>query len=526
MTLNSLLSSRRTTLVERLPWLIVAVLYVIIVYRTAWVGDDAFITLRTVDNFVHGYGLRWNVLERVQAYTHPLWMLLLLAVYAVTREPFYTTIALGMVTSFAAFMVIQRVARPGDTWAPLIALTLALSRCYVDYSTSGLENPLTHLLAALFFLWVVSEQSSCSPSERLLRGSLLAGLCVLSREDAALFFAPTLLWLSLRYGIPKKQAFVSLSWGALPPLAFTVFSVVYYGFPFPNTAYAKLNVDIPRLQLVGRGLRYLLDLAKHDPVSAACITLATIVVVLRGRALERTLLLGVFIYLVYVVAIGGDFMSGRFFSTPLLLSVLLLIERAPRFGSGPKLAILVTMVGLMLAPKYPLWRTVKDYPKAENVWKSLGITDERLYYFRSASLAYDSPDHVIRPWHERALDGYEQRNERDRVLSRGAVGYYGYFAGPGVHLIDYWGLGDPLLARIPFRPKGKWRMGHFIRKVPEGYGQAVRGDASLIEQPFLAQVYRDILTVTRGPLYSAERWRAVYRLNSGTYRDGLKHLEY
>ena len=44
--------------------------------RTAWVGDDAYFTFRTIDNFVHGYGLRWNIAERVQAYTHPLWMLL------------------------------------------------------------------------------------------------------------------------------------------------------------------------------------------------------------------------------------------------------------------------------------------------------------------------------------------------------------------------------------------------------------------------------------------------------------------
>ena len=48
--------------------------YVFIV--NAWVGDDAYITFRTVDNFVNGYGLTWNTSERVQAYTHPLWMFL------------------------------------------------------------------------------------------------------------------------------------------------------------------------------------------------------------------------------------------------------------------------------------------------------------------------------------------------------------------------------------------------------------------------------------------------------------------
>jgi arabinofuranosyltransferase len=60
------------------------VLGLLLVFTTlrAWLCDDAYITFRTVDNFIHGYGLTWNVAERVQAYTHPLWMLLLSGVYA------------------------------------------------------------------------------------------------------------------------------------------------------------------------------------------------------------------------------------------------------------------------------------------------------------------------------------------------------------------------------------------------------------------------------------------------------------
>jgi arabinofuranosyltransferase len=46
--------------------------YLVIVLRAAWVSDDSFITMRTVDNWLQGR-LRWNTDERVQAYTHPLW---------------------------------------------------------------------------------------------------------------------------------------------------------------------------------------------------------------------------------------------------------------------------------------------------------------------------------------------------------------------------------------------------------------------------------------------------------------------
>ena len=50
-------------------------LFGVVLVRTAWLCDDAYINFRTVDNFLHGYGLRWNVAERVQTFTDPLWVL-------------------------------------------------------------------------------------------------------------------------------------------------------------------------------------------------------------------------------------------------------------------------------------------------------------------------------------------------------------------------------------------------------------------------------------------------------------------
>src|SRR5690349_17717566 len=75
-------------------WLVAGAMaaYAVLVLRTAWVGDDAFISLRTVDNFLHGYGLRWNVAERVQSFTHPLWFVLLVVANALVRDPFYATL--------------------------------------------------------------------------------------------------------------------------------------------------------------------------------------------------------------------------------------------------------------------------------------------------------------------------------------------------------------------------------------------------------------------------------------------------
>ncbi len=58
--------------------------YTYLLIRTAWLCDDAYISYRVVDNFVNGYGLKWNISERVQAYTHPLWLFLNIIAYSLT----------------------------------------------------------------------------------------------------------------------------------------------------------------------------------------------------------------------------------------------------------------------------------------------------------------------------------------------------------------------------------------------------------------------------------------------------------
>lgn len=518
--------SIRTLSANQLPLVFLAMVYLFVVYRTAWLADDAFITLRSIDNCVNGYGLRWNVAERVQTYTHPLWMLVLLGAYSLTREPFYTPLIVSIVTSVIAFAVALSAARRVGAWAPLGMLLLVLSRSFVDYSTSGLENPLTHLLAALFFLWVVAEPSQLAAGQRLARGAILAGVCYTNRQDTILLFAPTLVWLVVCSRVSTKGKLRALTIGAVVPIVCTLTMFVYYGFALPNPAYAKLNVEIPRIELLTRGLEYLAASIGSDPLSGVCLVSGALVTAVRGRAIERSLLLGIVCYISYVAAIGGDFMVGRFLSTPVLLSVLLLAMHAASFGRISKAVFLLGSTVLMLVPANPIWLPPRQYPTPEESRSGNGIVDERLHYFREASLYHDRSERVVRPWHRRALLGKKRRELGPDVLTGGVAGYFGYFAGPRIHFIDFWGIGDPLLARIPFRPKGSWRMGHFSRKVPKGYERAVLGDAAQLEHPDLSRIYADLLLATRGPVFATGRWKAVIRLNSGRYRGVLARLEY
>ena len=44
----------------------------IIILRSAWTCDDAYISFRTIYNLTHGYGLTFNINERVQSFTDRL----------------------------------------------------------------------------------------------------------------------------------------------------------------------------------------------------------------------------------------------------------------------------------------------------------------------------------------------------------------------------------------------------------------------------------------------------------------------
>ncbi len=177
-----------------------ASLFVIFTYvflANSWIGDDAYITFRVVDNFINGYGLTFNPDERVQAYTHPLWMLLLSAVYAVTADLFYTTLALSYVLCVAALAVVVRFF--DDLWRSALFLALLLSsKAFVDYTSSGLEYPLSFLLLCLFytrFFATPHEPAALTPPGLIAFGGL-ASLAFLNRSDSILLYVAPLAYLA------------------------------------------------------------------------------------------------------------------------------------------------------------------------------------------------------------------------------------------------------------------------------------------------------------------------------------------
>src|SRR5262249_7727819 len=145
--------------------------------RLAWICDDAYITLRTVENWIAGYGPTWNVDERAQTFTHPLWMLVLTAARLLTCEAYFTTIGLRLVLALAAAAVVLSLGRSAGAAAAVAALLLG-ARSFSEYATGGLENPLSYLLLALLARAVTRDAPG---GASLGRVAVLSGLIALTR---------------------------------------------------------------------------------------------------------------------------------------------------------------------------------------------------------------------------------------------------------------------------------------------------------------------------------------------------------
>jgi arabinofuranosyltransferase len=498
--------------------LLAALLVVLVI--TAWQCDDAFITFRTARNFWSGHGLRWNPDERVQAYTHPLWALAAVVLHGVFRETYFSVLVLSAGLTLAAAALLWWPLRSHRALLLAAAAALLASSAFADYSVCGLENPALGLLLVL----------AARPSRPLLHQVLIASVIALVRLDAVLFVAPVLAWEIVR-ARPVTAALRPALLGAAPLLAWELFSLAYYGFFVPNTAFAKLNLDLPRAEVLLQGVEYFADGLRRDPATLLVTLAAVSWCAVRGETRERLCAAGVVLYLAYVGWIGGDFMAGRFFYAPLIASLAVALPLAA--AAPPRRSALVAIAAALglyvMVARIPRWREGAAFGEGlewDDVVQPTGIADERAYYYPHTGLL-----RVLRdggsptPPYPGAVRGAAFESSGLACTVENEVGFFGYFAG-AKRVIDAFALADPLLARLPFRPDGPWRIGHYRRRIPAGYVQTRCGGENHIEDPELARAYAALSLVIRGPLFSTERWVEIWRLNTGAYRAAFARPDY
>lgn len=500
-----------------------------------WVADDAYITFRVVDNFIHGYGLRWNIDERVQVYTHPLWMLLHIPFYAAFGNIYVVTIVLSALCGLAAVWMITRITQ-ASLWskALLVMLPVVLSRTFSDFVICGLENPLSFLLIA----WLAYEWFQPGETFRLYRFYFIVALLLLTRLDNVMIILPALAWTTWQHR--RRLRIEKLLLAFSPLILWWLFCLFYYGFVFPNTKYAKLNTGIAPESYIVQGWHYIGEFFFYDFFSFALIVAAVGYGLWRsirrrdaGSARIGLLALGCLLHILYVVYVGGDFMNGRFFANAFIVAIIILYLLWHGISYQRSFTILFCSVTATLIGTYILAPTVEN---PTDYTAHYGIVDERAYYYSATGLLSDQDYFLrLRPKGIRGWIVYQEGDDPARhallfddnpeqswihepaLLGLDSIGVFGYYLGPKAIIIDNLALADPLLARLPAADPYHWRIGHFTREISQGYWHARRtGDLSQMD-PDLAFYYQELRRVVSGDLWDKDRLLAILGFQLGFY---------
>lgn len=522
--------------IRQLIYAVGLAIYFIVFFKNAWVGDDAYILFRSLDQLLDGHGPRWNPHERVQVFTCPLWYWLLASMGSIYRNHYLNSILLSAFCNSLILWNLQKILNDVRTWFVAI-LMLVFSQAYFDFTSSGLENPLAYCLltfAVRFYL----NREQLTASKALLYFSIACGLLIVTRHDLVLFVLPLLihnLWRARQQSLALTPAMTAL---LLPITGWSFFSLLYYGFLFPNTAYAKLGDLVPREWLLMRGVTYFKTSVLRDFISIAVLPAALLTGVCSRHLTLRYLALGILLHLLYVVWIGGDFMRGRFFGWDYLLGVILLlchissVEPFKWFGAFNATTLFAVVAA---AISWALWEPPATTPLQ---WGSEpfktgdsadGVTQERyFFYWFTGFWKYwhrDTPLLLDFGW---CQDGLEQIRQDKPIAASKTVGMHGFCLGNDRILVDVLGITDPLLARMPRNPsQDNWRPGHFLRLLPAGYCASIKTGENRIVDPATAAYYDKIRLLTQSDkLWSIDRLTTIWQMNTGAYQVDLDNIRH
>lgn len=529
---------------ESIPICIYACIYMIVFFRLSFLNDDAYITFTVIDNLVNGYGLTFNIVERVQAFTNPLWLFLVTPFYALTKEFLVTVTLLSAVISLTGFLIVLKMQRDFMTII-FTGTALVLSVNYVNWSSSGLSNPLLYLLTAILLYYVYN-----SKQKRVWIATTLLSFFYLTRPDSVIYVIP--VWALVCFVEWQKKDEKTLSSiikevaiGLSPAIIWGLFCLWYFGFPFPNTAYAKVfSAEIPFIDRMAEATSHYLYMAQFDPLLYIIGGIAVVSTFLSRSKYSVAFLLGVGLHWLYFVKIGGDFMGGRFFSYTYLLLVGVAAHNlktilkkshntnndvnASEYRKNQYITLATTLLVVMVGITSPfstlesMGGTYSDVGMFSQgfggfiqdksvMWPNRRIKDSSSYFRKSNLMRAGRP-----PFREKI--NYKYQKKFGSVSISGNLGHSGLFSGPESHIIDIYALTDPLLSRLP---QVSWHAGHLRRKIPNGYIPSIITGKNKISDPDLAKYYEHLKEITRGSLLSWDRIIDIFKMNIGMYDNYL-----
>ena len=405
--------------------------------------DDAYISFRYARNLNAGHGLVFNPGERVEGYTNFGWVLLMAAVDSVGLDMPSTARIISMLCGgtlvLIALWFLQKRA-PKQLFATALAGGLLVtSGPLVRWSQDGLETVLFSLLVLVGVIASFKELETASAP--FPWSSLVFSVATLVRPEGALFFVTSIgmralfhPWGRTTY---KHVGLMLLVYSSIVA-PHIVWRWSYYGHLLPNTFHAKVGTTVAQ---AARGARYVGAFFgdHHWPLLILVPFALWRSPDRKSPSWHRHLLVYSGVYLLYVAAVGGDWMGSGRFIVPVYALICISL-------SGTAAATL---------GRWHFSQPIKVAGVAGSVLLVASLFYSSAYSSEHRDVArqrtFLESRHIVATWLR------ENAHPRDRLLA-GEIGQLAYHS--GLPTDDLFGLTDPVIANMDVPTMGLGKAGH------------------------------------------------------------------
>lgn len=411
---------------RRVRWILgasIAVALLVLAIRVGWyhyaglmpdmVLDDSYISFRYARNLVRGHGLVYNVGERVEGYTNFLWTVGIAGGMAGGLDPETVAEILAVLSALGSILLLGLLAERfirGAFAAParfLPPVLFAAIGSQARHVVSGMETLLFVFLVLAGFAYlflrgqILRVPAPEEPDPSFRRSALVAGgvfgLAALTRPEGLLYAAIAglyLLWQALSKqatGGPFLMKLRAVALFGSGVLAFVVphlaWRLSYYGYPFPNTYYAKVGGALS--ERLARGLGSLSrGMADWDIWPILVLSLLALPTVRQNRIWITCYGIAVAAWAAFVW-VGGDFVHafGPRLLMPALPFLLLLAGEGVRLSASGlarwidrrrvvTLLVATAVVGLVVHAMWRPWPTragrLGGLATMHHIWRATG----------------------------------------------------------------------------------------------------------------------------------------------------------
>ncbi len=444
-----------------------------------WVAEDAYITFRHIQNFLEGYGLTFNINDKIEGFTHPLWVFLLILFSGLGFSLHLSSLLLGVIFTTSGMLILfynfvykQNKLNFFYKSFLIIPYYFIIHDGFRDFWTSGMEFSLTFFLLSLFLTYVADKNI-----QNPFQVSMILSLLYTNRPELGgifyLYYGLILFLESIKQNSKKnlKIIFSNIILYLIPFLIFAggyhLFRWFYYSDLFPTTFYAKSSKILWK-----EGIYYIGYSFFYSPFFLITLLVFIILIFLKKHQTQYKYLIRdmipVFLHLLYLIFIGGDFMAYRMILPELTILYVYFtlyfsrwIQKESFFVFGNLSLFLISIYYLFVQKihtpvvgKYQIVHEYKFYENKKQPWKEKWYKIEHKWYQRGEvfkelqkCLEYE-PFIITNSWLDAKCvpdDDY-------------GLGYFGFAAGPKVILIDQLGITDK---EVALTGKTIWqRVGH------------------------------------------------------------------